>query len=62
MPKKFRINKEKCIGCGICVQVSDGATKIGEDGKAEILDQEKLEQHGGTEACPFDAIEIEEEK
>ena len=60
MSKKFKVNKEKCIGCGTCVQVSDGATQIADDGKAEIIDQEKLEQHGGVEACPFGAIEIEE--
>ncbi len=59
MPKKFKVNKEKCIGCGTCVQASNGATQMGEDGKAEIVDQEKLEQHGGTEVCPFEAIEEE---
>lgn len=59
MSKTYRINKEKCVGCGACVQASDNATKIGEDGKAEIIDHEKLEQHGGVEVCPFNAIEEE---
>jgi len=27
------------------------------DGKAEVVDQEKLEQCGGESVCPFGAIE-----
>jgi ferredoxin len=57
MAKKFRINKNRCIGCGTCVQTCDGATKIGDDMKAEILSQEKLEECGGAKVCPFGAIE-----
>ncbi len=61
--KKFKIKKEKCIGCGLCVQSSEGGTKLGEDMKAVVIDHKKLEQFGGTSICPFGAIEeIEEEK
>ncbi len=56
---KYRINKEKCIGCGICVATCDGATELGEDGKARILDQAKLEKCGGETICPYEAIEKE---
>ncbi len=52
-----KINKEKCIGCQVCLQTCPGATKIGADGKAEIIDQKKLEECGGEEVCPFGAIE-----
>jgi len=55
--EKFKINKQKCIGCRICLQVCPGATEIGEDGKAEIINQEKLEQCGGESVCPVGAIE-----
>ncbi len=56
----FRVNKEKCVGCRACLQACPGATKIGEDGKAEIIDQEKLEQCGGESICPLGAIEKKE--
>jgi ferredoxin len=56
---KYRINKEKCVGCGVCVATCDGATELGEDGKAKILDQEKLEKCGGETVCPYEAIEKE---
>jgi ferredoxin len=56
---KYRINKEKCVGCGVCVATCDGATELGEDGKAKILNQEKLEKCGGETVCPYEAIEKE---
>ncbi|MFC1789841.1 ferredoxin [Patescibacteria group bacterium] len=57
---KYKINKEKCIGCGVCVATCDGATELGEDGKAKILNQEKLNKCGGIEVCSYEAIEKEE--
>lgn len=46
MDEKFKINKEKCVGCGLCVANCPGAIKIGEDGKAEIIDQKNLSNAG----------------
>ena len=57
MAKKFRVNKQKCIGCGACVQTCPGATKIGDDMKATVIDNEKLEECDGVKICPFGAIE-----
>lgn len=59
MAKKYKIVKEKCIGCGLCTVQSEGGTELKEDGKAEIVDQEKLEKSGGEKACPYQAIEEE---
>ncbi len=53
----YKINKEKCIGCGLCVVDCPGSTELKEDGKAEIIDQEKLEDCGGEKVCPYGAIE-----
>ena len=58
----YRINKQKCLGikdCGICQRTCPGTTKEGEDGKAEIVDQKKLEECGGEQVCPMGAIEKE---
>ena len=56
----FKVNKEKCIGCGVCLANCPGATKIGEDGKAEVIDQKKLKECGGESVCPLEAIEKKE--
>ncbi len=53
----YRVNKQKCIGCQLCLQTCPGATRIGADGKADIADQGKLEQCGGEDVCPSGAIE-----
>jgi ferredoxin len=54
---KFRINKDKCTGCGVCVQITKGGTRLNQDMKAEVIDDEKIEEAGGEEVCPFGAIE-----
>jgi len=54
---RFKVNKEKCVGCGTCVQLSDGGTRLGKDMKAEVVDNEKVEKAGGESICPFKAIE-----
>jgi len=53
----YKVNKEKCIGCGVCLTNCPGATKIDEDGKAEVIDQKKLKECGGESVCPLEAIE-----
>ena len=53
----YKINKQKCTGCQVCIANCPGATKIGTDGRAEVIDQEKLEQCGGESICPAGAIE-----
>ncbi|MDP1538732.1 MAG: ferredoxin [bacterium] len=56
----YKINKEKCIGCGLCVTECLGGTELKEDGKAEVIDSQKLEECGGEKVCPYGAIEKEE--
>ena len=53
----FRIKKQKCVGCRTCVNNCPGAIRTGSDGKAEIIDQEKLEKCGGESVCLVGAIE-----
>ncbi|HHE45821.1 MAG TPA: hypothetical protein ENL05_00505 [Candidatus Moranbacteria bacterium] len=53
----YKVNKQKCKGCGVCAGNCPGGIKLGNDGKAEIIDQEKIDQCGGTSVCPFGSIE-----
>ncbi|NFI67414.1 hypothetical protein FC922_11545 [Clostridium botulinum] len=33
---KIEIDKDKCIGCGLCEEIGDGLFKVGEEDKAEL--------------------------
>jgi ferredoxin len=53
----YKVNKEKCIGCGLCASECSGGAELGENRKAKIIDQKKLESYGGEKLCPYQAIE-----
>jgi len=57
---KYKVNKEKCIGCQACVQNCPGGTEMEEDGKAKVVDSQKIEECGGENICPIGAIEKSE--
>ena len=50
------VDKEKCIGCGMCVSLCPEIFEIGEDGKAKIISQEKKDCKNAIESCPVEAI------
>ena len=53
----YKINKEKCIGCGTCVAICPKGFKIAGDGKAEVINQVWAKKCGGEDVCPMEAIE-----
>lgn len=57
--KEYKINKEKCIGCGSCSLTCPEGTEMDTDGKAKVISSAKLEECGGTDVCPYGAIEID---
>ena len=57
MSKKFKVNKDVCVGCGACIAVCPDGMALKEDGKAEVIDLEKLEACGGWNVCSMGAIE-----
>jgi ferredoxin len=53
---KYKVNKKDCIGCGFCVVECPKGIEIRENGKAEIIDSQKIEKCGGEKICPYGAI------
>lgn len=59
MAKLPQVDQEKCIGCGICVALAPKTFKLGEDGKAEVIDppgdnEEKIKE--AVTSCAVEAI------
>ncbi len=48
MPK---VDKEKCIGCGLCTTICSDCFELGEDGKSQVKGSCK-----GSEDCIKEAI------
>ena len=49
---KITIDKNLCIGCGTCVSIAPKTFKLGNEGKAEVI-----EPIGNNEATIQDAID-----
>lgn len=65
MARKITIDKNKCIGCGVCVAIADKTFRIGTDGKSELVDnpsdnEEIIQQ--AIDSCPVGAISWSKEK
>lgn len=59
--KTIVVDKNKCIGCGLCTALADKTFKLGKDGKSEVFNQngdseEKVEE--AISSCPASAISI----
>lgn len=64
--EKLRVN-ENCIGCGLCVNQFEQYFEFNDEGLSvakdvEINENDKKELLNIVEACPAEAILIEEEK
>lgn len=69
---KVKIDKEACIGCGVCASICENVFSLGDDGKAEIVEgyRESDSSTGNVpddidcvdsaiESCPVNAISKE---
>jgi len=58
-PKKtYKVDKEKCLGCGSCALSCPEGSEMDADGKAKIISSAKIEECGGEQLCPYGAIDI----
>ncbi len=53
---KYKINKEKCARCGICMGICPAGMQFNQKEEMEIINQEELEKCG-IDICPMKAIE-----
>jgi len=58
----YKIDKEKCLGCGGCTITSPKGIDIGEDSRAKIIDEQELIKSGGENVCPYGAIVFDDEE
>lgn len=58
---KAEVDKDLCIGCGLCPELSEGMFKLNDEGKAEVVfepiptDKEQYVKEAEY-ACPVNAI------
>ncbi|NQV00216.1 MAG: ferredoxin [Parcubacteria group bacterium] len=57
---KIKIDKEKCLGCGVCINLCPKVFEL-EDGKSKIKDEVDLEKNKdcikeAIDSCPVSAI------
>lgn len=62
MEKKVLVDKEKCIGCGLCVSLCPEVFEIGENGKSSVKKGADFEKNKkcleeAIHSCPVSAIE-----
>ncbi|MDD4995255.1 MAG: ferredoxin [Patescibacteria group bacterium] len=58
---ELKIDKELCIGCGLCTSICKDVFRLGADGKSEIIPDVDLAKHAdhidqAAASCPVSAI------
>ena len=61
---ELKVNKDKCIGCGMCVSTLDEVFDFDDDGQARVIQSPIKEENvsaaserAGDNGCPTGAIE-----
>jgi ferredoxin len=52
-----KVDKNKCIGCGLCASICSEAFKMNDDNKAEVIANKNTPcVKEAIDSCPVDAI------
>ncbi len=56
--KKPKVNKDLCIGCGLCESIYPEVFRLGENSKSEVIEECEDEQkcQEAIDSCPVGAI------
>lgn len=65
--KTVKINKDKCLGCGMCVGINSDVFDFDDDGLAKanndnVNENNKDEVNNAIDSCPVGAIEVKEDE
>jgi len=55
--KRYKVNRDKCVGCGTCVAVCPRGMDMDSENKAKVISSAAVEECGGVELCSYEAIE-----
>jgi len=56
---KVYVDKDTCIGCGVCEGICPDVFKMNDDGKAEVPETEAACAQDAADSCPVQAIKVE---
>ncbi len=61
---KIKVDKNTCIGCGVCVALAPKYFRLGDDGKSEVIKEEvepgdESMVQNAAQSCPVGAIKVE---
>lgn len=62
---KANVDKETCIGCGLCPSICDAVFEMDDDGKAKVIADPvpeacESDSKDAEASCPVNAISVEE--
>ncbi len=62
---KVKVDKDICIGCGLCVSLAGAVFRLDDSGKSEVIDEHGADDATirlAAESCPVHAIFLNDEK
>lgn len=56
----IKVDKNKCIGCGMCVNLCPNVFALNAEGKSEVISQNDVDcARNAANSCPVNAINVE---